>query len=56
MGMMDDNLDEKLQASELRGRIAEMIDPQFVALDADEDGGLSMTELAPVMKGMRGRP
>jgi hypothetical protein len=56
IGMMDDDLDERLQPSELRGRIAEMIDPQFTALDRNEDGGLDLEELAPFMQASRGRP
>jgi Ca2+-binding EF-hand superfamily protein len=53
--MMDDNLDEKLQASELRGKMGEKINEQFAKIDVNADGGLDLAELAPVMKAMGAR-
>jgi hypothetical protein len=55
LGMMDDNLDEKLQASELRGKMGEKINEQFAKIDVNADGGLDLAELAPVMKAMGAR-
>ncbi len=45
MGMLDDNLDERVSRDELRGRIAAMLGPRFDELDADKDGVLDTTEL-----------
>ena len=56
LGMLDDSVDEKLQPGELRGQLAEKINPVFAKLDANNDGGLDVTELAPVMQAMRQRP
>jgi len=46
LGMMDDDLDGKLQMAEVRGRMGTMIKANFAAIDADKDGGLSLEELA----------
>jgi hypothetical protein len=46
MGMMDDNLDEKIQKSEVRGPIATMINAKFDSVDANKDGALDEKELA----------
>ncbi|MBI1339299.1 hypothetical protein GC169_03685 [bacterium] len=48
MGILDDNLDDKIQESELRGRIAAMIKPRFAALDVNADGGIDEAELSVV--------
>ncbi|MEP7210675.1 MAG: hypothetical protein ABI740_07550 [Alphaproteobacteria bacterium] len=45
MGMIDANLDEKVQPSELRGRMASMIKSRFAEIDTDHDGVIDMTEL-----------
>ena len=55
MGMMDDNLDDRLQVGELRGRIGDSVKPEFAKLDVNADGGLDLAELAPVMKVMAAR-
>ena len=55
IGMMDSNFDGKIQKSELRGPIGDAIRPHFEELDVNKDGGLDVTELAPVMKMMGGK-
>ncbi len=45
MGSLDDNLDEKIQLSEVKGRIKAALAPKFAELDANKDGGLDATEL-----------
>ncbi|HVY89627.1 MAG TPA: hypothetical protein VG942_12210, partial [Hyphomonadaceae bacterium] len=54
LGMMDDNLDEKLQVSELRGKLGDQIKANFAKLDANSDGGLDLSELAAAQQLMRG--
>jgi hypothetical protein len=65
--MADDNRDGKLQESELRTKGSEeegvaglhkAFKANFVAIDADKDGGLSMQELGAALKqmGQQGRP
>ncbi|MFC3078438.1 redoxin family protein [Phenylobacterium terrae] len=46
LGMMDDNLDRKLQLTEARGRMGNLIRTNFAMIDTDKDGGLSQDELA----------
>jgi mono/diheme cytochrome c family protein len=57
MGMLDDNLDDKVQLAETRGRIHEILAPRFAELDKDHDGGLDNAELtagaAAIMGGFR---
>lgn len=48
MGMLDDNLDGKIQKTELRGRMADMIAPNWDKLDKNHDGVLDADEFAPV--------
>jgi hypothetical protein len=58
MGMLDDNLDGKIQKAELKGRMGEMLGKYFDVLDKDHDGSLDKAELAEAQKmmgGMRGR-
>ncbi|MET0271636.1 MAG: redoxin family protein [Phenylobacterium sp.] len=50
MGMMDDNLDGKLQKAELKSRIGDTLGKYFVQIDADKDNALNKTELAAAMK------
>lgn len=45
MGMIDSNLDEKIEAGELHGRSAKMFKSRFAALDANHDGALDLAEL-----------
>jgi mono/diheme cytochrome c family protein len=44
-GMMDDNLDGKLQKAELRGQMAKMIAPFYERIDANKDGALDVAEM-----------
>jgi len=62
MGMMDDNLDDKLQKPELRGQFAQLASAPgaFEMADANKDGGLDQAELDNVLQMMqqmrRGQP
>jgi hypothetical protein len=57
MGMLDDNLDGKIEKSELKGRMGQMLLKYFDVLDKDHDGSLDKAELAAAqqMMGNRGR-
>jgi hypothetical protein len=57
MGMMDDNLDGKIEKAELKSRIGEQLGKFFDVLDKNHDGALDRTELAAAqqMMGMRQR-
>ncbi len=46
LGMMDDNIDGKLQKSELRGQMGKMMGTFWARLDANKDGVLDQAELA----------
>jgi hypothetical protein len=46
LGMMDDNLDGKIEKAELRGQMGNMLLKYFDALDKNHDGGLDADELA----------
>jgi len=46
MGGLDQNLDGKLQVSELRGQVGEKLKTAFAALDKNHDGALDADELA----------
>ena len=50
MGVLDDNMDGKLQPSELRGRQAAVLKTNFAMLDANHDGAADKDELAAAMK------
>jgi len=60
MGIMDDNLDGKLEQAELRGKIGDGIKKYWAVLDKNKDGVLDKSELAAasqmVMKMMREKP
>lgn len=45
MGGLDDNLDEKIELSELKGRVLAAMQPRFATYDADGDGALDAKEL-----------
>jgi thiol-disulfide isomerase/thioredoxin len=54
MGMMDDNIDDKLQKSELVGFLAPVAeDANFKMADQDKDGAISQAELDGVMAFMQ---
>jgi hypothetical protein len=55
LGMMDDNIDGKLQKTEMRGRMGAMISGAFAMLDKNGDQSLDRAELvaAQAMMGRR---
>lgn len=57
LGMLDDNLDEKVQMAELRGQFKTMIGSPmaFGMVDTNKDGGIDMQEFEAVMPMMRQR-
>ncbi|HEX5264371.1 MAG TPA: hypothetical protein VFW13_12640 [Phenylobacterium sp.] len=55
MGMLDSNIDGKIQKSELRGQIGKMIAPRWDQLDTNHDGVLDKSELAAATKMMMGQ-
>ena len=56
IGMMDANIDSKLQIDELKGDLGNAIRPRFALADANKDGGIDAKEFEPIMKMMRGGP
>lgn len=52
IGMMDTNLDDKLQPDELRGGLGDAIRPRFAMADTNKDGGIDAKEFEPIMKMM----
>ncbi len=57
LGMLDDNVDGRIQKAELKGRMGQMIGGYFAMLDGNKDGSLDRAELvkAQAMMGRRGR-
>ncbi|HEY0437813.1 MAG TPA: hypothetical protein VGC92_14320 [Phenylobacterium sp.] len=57
LGMLDDNIDGKIQKAELKSRIGDQLGKYFDVLDKDHDGALDKVELAAAqqMMGMRQR-
>jgi len=55
LGMLDDNIDGKVQMAELRGQFKERIGNPlaFGVVDKNKDGGIDMTEFEAVMGQMR---
>jgi len=53
IGMMDPNLDGKIQITELRGGIGDAIRPRFAMADANKDGGIDAQEFEPILKMMQ---
>ena len=53
--MMDDNIDGKLQKTELKGRLGNMISGYFAAIDTNKDGVLEQAELTAAQGMMGGR-
>ncbi|WP_374470789.1 redoxin family protein [Phenylobacterium sp.] len=54
VGMLDDNLDGKVQLAELKGDLGSRLKPYFAMVDKDKDGGIDRTEFAAVQS-MLGR-
>jgi mono/diheme cytochrome c family protein len=54
-GVLDDNIDGRLQLAELRGGQVAAVKANFAALDANHDGALDKDEFAAAQKAMRGR-
>jgi hypothetical protein len=52
LGMMDDDLDGKLQKAELRGQMGEMLGRFWAVVDKNQDGALDKAELAAAQKMM----
>ncbi|MFN9928633.1 MAG: redoxin domain-containing protein [Phenylobacterium sp.] len=50
VGMMDSNLDGKIQPEELRGGLGNAIRPRFAMADANKDGGIDVQEWEPIQK------
>ena len=44
-GMLDDNLDNKVEKSEIKGRVASMINPRFAQIDTNKDDVLDFAEM-----------
>ena len=55
MGMLDDNIDGKLQKAELKGRAGEMLGKYFAQLDKNGDQAIDATELAAAQAMMGSR-
>ena len=54
MGIMDSNMDGKLQKEELIGRMGEKMKSNFFLIDSNHDGAISQEELDKVFAMMRG--
>jgi hypothetical protein len=52
LGMLDANIDGKLQKAELKGEMGRMLGKYFEVLDKDHDGSLNMAELEAASKMM----
>ncbi|WP_293902486.1 hypothetical protein [Phenylobacterium sp.] len=50
LGVMDDNLDGKLQVSELRGKLGDTLKQYMALIDTDMDGAISQKELDAAQK------
>lgn len=55
LGMLDDNIDGKIQQAELKGQMGGMIGRYFTVLDADKNGALDRAELVKAQAMMGGR-
>lgn len=61
IGMMDANIDSKIQIDELKGDLGAAIRPRFGLADANKDVGIDAKEFEPILKmmaggGRRGKP
>ncbi|HZZ32264.1 MAG TPA: hypothetical protein VFE10_09755 [Phenylobacterium sp.] len=52
MGMLDSNIDGKLEKSEMKGQIGKMLLAQWDTIDANHDGVIDKAELAVAQKAM----
>ncbi|HEY2359347.1 MAG TPA: hypothetical protein VGH86_18000, partial [Phenylobacterium sp.] len=52
LGMLDQNIDGKIEKAELKGQMGDMIGKYFDQLDTNHDGALDKTELAAMQKMM----
>ncbi|MFL5295501.1 MAG: hypothetical protein ACJ798_03880, partial [Phenylobacterium sp.] len=55
LGMLDSNIDGKIQKAELKGQMGGMIGKYWDVVDANHDGALDKTELAAMEKMMQGQ-
>jgi hypothetical protein len=55
MGMLDANIDGKIEKAELKGQLGEQIGKYFDQLDTNHDGALDKSELAAMQKMMGGQ-
>jgi len=55
MGMLDANIDGKIEKAELKGQLGDQIGKYFDQLDANHDGAIDKTELAVMQKMMGGQ-
>jgi hypothetical protein len=55
VGMLDENLDGKVEMAELKGAIGNQLRAVFATLDKDKDGGLDAAELNAAQGAQRGR-
>jgi hypothetical protein len=53
IGMLDDNIDDKVQESELRGNFATALKGRFAMADQNKDGGIDAAEMDAVLKVMQ---
>ncbi|MBU1378544.1 MAG: redoxin domain-containing protein [Alphaproteobacteria bacterium] len=54
IGMMDANIDGKIQIDELKGDLGNAIRPKFALVDTNKDGGIDAKEFEPILKMMGG--
>jgi len=50
LGVMDDNLDGKLEVSELRGQLGDTLKKYIALVDTNKDGAIEQTEMDAAMK------
>jgi len=50
IGVMDDDMDAKLQSAELKGNMGETLKKYFAMIDANKDGGVDRKELEAAQK------
>lgn len=55
MGILDRNMDGKVELSELRGKMGEGLKKNFAMIDADKSGAIEPKEMAMVQAFMRNR-